>query len=150
VAAAVGLQLEWGGYEGTVTEVAGDSVTLEVGRSTMSVALGSTVSVGGRRVKLGPPGRAAGGARGPRIGSAEAPSANPALFDALKSWRSTRSKADGMPAYVVAKDATLEAIAQLAPTTLQALLTVDGIGPAKLDRYGDEILAVVDEHSSPS
>ena len=53
-----------------------------------------------------------------------------------------------MPAYVVAKDATLEAIAQLAPTSLADLLTVDGIGPAKLERYGDEILAVVDEHST--
>lgn len=155
VPAAVGLELEWGGYEGTVTEVAGDSVTLEVGRSTMSVAIGSTVSVGGKRVKLGPPARGSvkgssgsGSAKGPRLGSAEAPSANPALFDALKAWRSARSKADGMPAYVVAKDATLEAIAQLAPTSLADLLTVDGIGPAKLDRYGDEILAVVDEHSA--
>ena len=147
VSAAVGLELEWGGYEGTVTEVSGDSVTLEVGRSTMSVALGSTVSVGGRRAKLGPPAKGSASAKGPRIGSAEAPSANPALFEALKAWRSARSKADGMPAYVVAKDATLEAIAQLAPSSLADLLTVDGIGPAKLDRYGDEILAVVDEHS---
>jgi hypothetical protein len=149
VPATVGLELEWGGYEGTVTEVATDSVTIEVGRSTMTVALGSTISVGGRRVKLGPPGKGAA-SKGPRIGSAEQPSANPALFDALKAWRTTRSKADGMPAYVVAKDATLEAIAQLAPTTLQDLLTVDGIGPAKLERYGEEILAVVDEHSSPA
>ncbi len=149
VAAAVGLELEWGGYEGAISEVSGDSVTLTVGRSTMTVALGSTVNVAGRRMKLGPPGKGSP-ARGPRIGSADAPSANPALFDALKAWRSTRSKADRMPAYVVAKDATLEAIAQLAPTSLQELLTVDGIGPAKLDRYGDEILAVVDEHSSSS
>ncbi|MGZ4784935.1 MAG: ATP-dependent DNA helicase UvrD2, partial [Acidimicrobiales bacterium] len=149
VAAAVGLELEWGGYAGTVTEVSTDSVTIKVGRSTMSVALGSTVDVGGRRARLGPPGKGAS-AKGPRIGSAEQPSANPALFDALKAWRSARSKADGMPAYVVAKDATLESIAQLAPTTLQDLLTVDGIGPAKLDRYGDEILAVVDEHTSSS
>ncbi len=148
VPAAVGLDLEWGGYEGTITVVSGDSVTLEVGRSTMSVALGSTVSVGGRRAKLGPPVKGSGSAKGPRIGSAEAPSANPALFDALKAWRTTRSKADGMPAYVVAKDATLEAIAQLGPTSLADLLTVDGIGPAKLERYGDEILAVVDEHSA--
>ncbi len=95
-----------------------------------------------------PPAKGSTSAKGPRIGSAEAPSANPALFDALKAWRTTRSKADGMPAYVVAKDATLEAIAQLAPTSLADLLTVDGIGPAKLDRYGDEILAVVDEHST--
>ena len=150
VAAAAGLELEWGGYEGTVTEVSADGVTLKVGRSTMSVAMGSTVEVGGKRMRLGPPARGSSAGRGPRIGSGDQPSENPALFEALKAWRSGRSKADGMPAYVVAKDTTLEAIAQLVPTTLQELLTVDGIGPAKLDRYGDEILAVVDEHSAPS
>ena len=133
-----------------MTEVSADGVTLKVGRSTMSVAMGSTVEVGGKRRRLGPPARGSSAGRGPRIGSGDQPSENPALFEALKAWRSGRSKADGMPAYVVAKDTTLEAIAQLVPTTLQELLTVDGIGPAKLDRYGDEILAVVDEHSAPS
>ena len=48
-----------------------------------------------------------------------------------------------MPAYVVAHDATLLAIAEARPTTLAALSRVKGMGPTKLDRYGTEILAAL-------
>jgi superfamily II DNA helicase RecQ len=48
-----------------------------------------------------------------------------------------------MPAYVVAHDATLLAIAEDRPRTLAALRRVKGMGPAKLESYGQEILAVV-------
>ena len=74
-------------------------------------------------------------------------------FDALRTWRTERARADGMPAYVVATDETLAAIAAVRPGTLTALERVKGIGPAKLDRYGAEILAVVaglDEGSAPA
>ena len=49
-----------------------------------------------------------------------------------------------MPPYVVAHDATLAAIAEARPRSLAALRRVKGMGPAKLEQYGDEILAVVD------
>ncbi|MFL5679916.1 MAG: ATP-dependent helicase [Chloroflexota bacterium] len=65
------------------------------------------------------------------------------LFAALREWRSTRSRADGVPAYVVAHDQTLLAIAEARPTSLPALRRVKGMGPAKLERYGDEIITVV-------
>ncbi len=48
-----------------------------------------------------------------------------------------------MPAYVIAHDATLAAIAEARPRSVAALRRVRGMGPAKLERYGDEILAVV-------
>jgi DNA helicase II / ATP-dependent DNA helicase PcrA len=64
-------------------------------------------------------------------------------FEALKRWRLERSRADGVPAYVVLHDATLATIAERRPTTHAELRSVPGIGPAKLDRYGDEVLAVV-------
>ena len=48
-----------------------------------------------------------------------------------------------MPAYVVASDETLASIAAARPTTLTALERVKGIGPAKLDRYGADIVAIV-------
>lgn len=48
-----------------------------------------------------------------------------------------------MPAYVVAYDETLKSIAAARPTTLTALERVKGIGPAKLDKYGADILAIV-------
>ena len=75
--------------------------------------------------------------------AALSPSAQP-VFDALRTWRSARCKSDGVPAYVVASDATLREIAERRPASLPALSTVAGIGPTKLDLYGDEILAVVD------
>ena len=64
-------------------------------------------------------------------------------FERLKAWRRDRARADGVPAYVVFHDATLAAIAELAPGDLAGLATVSGVGPTKLERYGDEVLAVV-------
>lgn len=63
--------------------------------------------------------------------------------EALASWRKDRCKADGVPAYVVIDNATLDAIAEAAPTSLGDLGRIKGIGPTKLDRYGADILGVV-------
>jgi DNA helicase-2/ATP-dependent DNA helicase PcrA len=65
------------------------------------------------------------------------------LFDALRAWRAERARADGVPAYVVAHDSTLVAIAEARPRSLEFLALVKGLGPTKLDRYGADILAVV-------
>jgi DNA helicase-2/ATP-dependent DNA helicase PcrA len=67
------------------------------------------------------------------------------LLAALRAWRVGRARADEVPAYVVAHDATLAAIAESRPATAAALRRVKGMGPAKLERYGAEILAVVAE-----
>ena len=63
---------------------------------------------------------------------------------ALRQWRMQRSKRDGVPAYVVFHDSTLVAIAAQRPTTLAGLRTIPGIGPTKLDRYGDDIIEVLE------
>ena len=65
------------------------------------------------------------------------------LFDALRAWRTERAREEKVPAYVVAYDETLLAIAAARPTSLVALERVKGIGPAKLDKYGADILAIV-------
>ena len=49
-----------------------------------------------------------------------------------------------MPAYIVANDKHLRGIALARPTTPVELIACDGIGPTKLERYGDEILAVLE------
>jgi DNA helicase-2/ATP-dependent DNA helicase PcrA len=67
--------------------------------------------------------------------------------EALRAWRLERSRADEVPAFVVASNATVRAIAVTRPTTLAALAKVDGIGPTKLDLYGDEILAILESFS---
>lgn len=61
----------------------------------------------------------------------------------LKAWRRERSLADSVPAYVVASDATIRAIAAGAPTSLAELSRAPGIGPAKLQKYGPDILEVI-------
>ena len=63
----------------------------------------------------------------------------------LRVWRTERAKADGVPAYIVLNDKHLAGIAKRRPSTLEALRACDGIGPAKLDTYGEEILAVLSD-----
>jgi DNA helicase-2/ATP-dependent DNA helicase PcrA len=65
----------------------------------------------------------------------------PPAFGLLRKWRLERAKADGVPAYVVFHDATLAEIARQAPQSLTELAGIAGVGPAKLDRYGEEVLA---------
>ncbi len=65
------------------------------------------------------------------------------LYAALKAWRTSRAHDDAVPAYVVAHDQTLAAIAEAKPPSAAALRRVKGIGPAKVDAYGDEILEIV-------
>ncbi len=65
------------------------------------------------------------------------------LLERLQLWRRERARADVMPAYVIAHDATLQAIAEQKPRSAAALRRVKGMGPTKVERYGDEIIAVV-------
>jgi superfamily II DNA helicase RecQ len=67
----------------------------------------------------------------------------PPAFGALREWRLERAKADEVPAYVVFHNATLVEIAERQPRTLAELAGVPGVGPAKLERYGDDILAAL-------
>jgi ATP-dependent DNA helicase RecQ len=71
--------------------------------------------------------------------------AGQARFVALKAWRGEVARAHNLPAYVIFHDATLAAIAALAPTSLSDLQGVSGIGAKKLEAYGDEVLRVISE-----
>jgi DNA helicase II / ATP-dependent DNA helicase PcrA len=68
-----------------------------------------------------------------------------ALFERLRTWRAEQAKEASVPAYVVFTDATLTALAELRPTTVEALLAVSGVGRTKLERYGDDVLALCRE-----
>ncbi|WP_018658145.1 ATP-dependent DNA helicase UvrD2 [Actinomadura flavalba] len=61
---------------------------------------------------------------------------------ALKDWRAGISAEQRVPAYVVFTDATLQAIAERAPETLEDLAQIPGVGKRKLDRYGPEVLTL--------
>ena len=67
------------------------------------------------------------------------------LYDALKRWRLQRAKADEIPAYVVFHNSTLAEIAVRRPSTIAELASVPGVGPAKLERYGQELLAALED-----
>jgi DNA helicase-2/ATP-dependent DNA helicase PcrA len=62
---------------------------------------------------------------------------------ALRAWRSQRASAEHKPPYIYLHDRTLEALASEAPSTMAALAKVSGIGPGKLESYGDELLALI-------
>lgn len=70
-----------------------------------------------------------------------------ALFDALREWRLSVARETDKPAFTVLGDATLAAIAELKPTSVAQLARVNGVGPAKIDRYGQTILAIVAEQA---
>jgi DNA helicase-2/ATP-dependent DNA helicase PcrA len=71
------------------------------------------------------------------------PGAGDPLLAALRAWRTGRAREDAVPAFVVFHDTTLAAIADLRPASLAALRRVSGVGPTKIDRYGEELLAVI-------
>ncbi len=72
-------------------------------------------------------------------------SLKPALAEALKSWRGETARKRGQPAYVILTNATIDEIARVSPTDRDSLLAVSGIGPARLETYGEEILRIVEE-----
>jgi ATP-dependent DNA helicase UvrD/PcrA len=71
----------------------------------------------------------------------------PPVYRALKAWRLSRARLDGVPAYVVFHDRTLAEIATRRPVTVAELAGVTGVGAAKLERYGSEVLATLAEGS---
>jgi len=66
------------------------------------------------------------------------------VFERLRTWRAATAKEQGVPAYVVFHDATLREIATRIPTTLDELSTVSGVGVAKLEKYGPQLLESLD------
>lgn len=65
------------------------------------------------------------------------------LFNALRDWRAERCKVEGVPPYVICTNRQLAAVVNMRPQTLGQLGEVDGLGKAKLERYGRDILDVV-------
>lgn len=141
ITAEVGLKFKWGGYDFEVRAVEFDGVAVSTsGSRTTSLPFGWTVKVNEKsRTLAAPTATKATRAKGPR------PKANPDLYNILKAWRLEQATADKVPAYVIFKDQTLDELCLVRPRTVAELLDISGIGPAKADRYGDQILAIIDE-----
>ena len=67
-----------------------------------------------------------------------------ALFERLREWRKDRAAEESVPAFVIFTDATLQLIAEQKPRTPQALLKISGIGASKVERFGEDVLALVE------
>lgn len=71
----------------------------------------------------------------------ELPEDRKALYRALRKWRNERARSDGVPSYIIARNAQLAEICRRLPRTLAELKEVEGIGEATCEKYGQEILA---------
>ena len=125
---APGSRLSYAGHDYDVVEVGAESVRAVVrgGRAEVRLRFGTVVALDGREVVL----------------------AHPALDEAvqrLKQWRAERARATGKPAYVVFDDRTLRQLAARLPTSEAGLLAVSGIGPVKLEAYGDELIEIAEQ-----
>jgi hypothetical protein len=126
VVAGPGVVLVDQGQEWTVTALDEAGATATSGGLTRSFAFGRKVATLGRqRGDLAPP-------------PDRTPPASAAVYDALRILR--ERVRNGKPAYTVFDDATVERIALALPATLDRLARVKGIGPAKLEQYGDAVL----------
>lgn len=68
------------------------------------------------------------------------------LFEELRQLRSSIAKKQGVPAYIVFHDATLQQIALELPTTEEDLLTIQGINEVKVERYAQPFLDLIKAH----
>ena len=107
-----------GGYEGEVDTIEDTGVRLRLADGgSFFVRFGERITVDGTPLTLARP----------------ASPVAPAASERLRAWRLERSKADGVPAYVVLSDKHLDGIAERHPTSLAELRACPGIGPAKLE-----------------
>jgi DNA helicase-2/ATP-dependent DNA helicase PcrA len=124
--AVVGSTFTYQGHDHEVTELTDNGVRSRLGGgpATTTVAFGTTVTVGPQTAVV----------VHPRFAEA---------WERLRAWRSER--AAGKPAYVVFDDKTLWQVAATLPTHEAGLLAISGIGPVKLENYGDELISMTEE-----
>lgn len=80
----------------------------------------------------------------------ETPPADPALLTKLKQWRLQRASADQVPPYVIAHNTTLETLAIHQPRSADQLLKLKGFGPKTVDKYGPDILSIIQQVTGQS
>ena len=110
------------------------------GRRSRSRFLDGLVPVAAERQRMAES-RGAGSPalRSPRVDTAD----RSPLSNALRAWRTARARTDAVAPFIVFHDSTIEAIAERRPRSMAELRRVPGVGPTKLDRYGEEIIGVV-------
>jgi ATP-dependent DNA helicase RecQ len=77
-------------------------------------------------------------------------SADNALFESLRKLRKRLADEAGMPPYIIFNDASLREMAQRQPTTLDEFATILGVGQAKLARYGELFVELIQQQAQES
>ena len=131
VVAAPGIELHYGGHLATVVELRETGAVVRFGTARTELPFGTEVRVEGQLKILtrpvAPP--------DDRASAAEA---------ALRAWRAATATGDHVPAYVILTDRDMRGIAERMPATIAQLARCRGMGAIRLERYGDEILAVLE------
>jgi ATP-dependent DNA helicase RecQ len=70
------------------------------------------------------------------------------MYEVLRAWRRQVAREHDVPAYTVFHDSTLYEIARRLPRSLEALAAISGIGSARLQRYGEVLLALIGEDAA--
>ncbi|HZQ78905.1 MAG TPA: ATP-dependent DNA helicase UvrD2 [Acidimicrobiia bacterium] len=122
-----------GGLRATVEEIRRGEVLVATATGSTVVGYGAAIKVDGRNVRLTAP--------------AERAAANVA---ALKAWRTAMAKKEGKPPYVYLSDAHIADIAERDPDTIARLARCKGIGPGKLENYGETLLALLEDAGRPA
>nr|WP_308121548.1 DNA helicase RecQ [Actinotalea ferrariae] len=147
----VGTDLSEPDWRGVVRQVLAQGLLAVDGDGYGTLRLtdaGAEVLRGARQVPLRREAARAARTRSGRKASAavtgpELSAAGNDVFELLRAWRAATAKEQGVPAYVVFHDATLREIAARLPRTLDELGSVSGVGRAKLERYGPQLLVAL-------
>lgn len=132
----VGMTILEGGYAGIIESIDAGGVIVRAGLAVTRISFGRLVKLEGVTGRLLAPGAP--------------PEVREKAAAALRLWRLERSRAEGKPAYTLMHDSTLEAVAESGARSLGDLARIKGIGPAKLESFGDELLAILDAAGAPA
>jgi len=132
--AVVGAEITLaGGLRATVEEIRRGEVLVATATGSTVVGYGAAIKVDGRNVRLTAPAE--------RVAAGVA---------ALKAWRTAMAQKEGKPPYVYLSDAHIADIAERDPDTVARLARCKGIGPGKLENYGETLLALLEDAGTPA
>jgi superfamily II DNA helicase RecQ len=122
-----------------------DGIVEEFGGRVEAPARARKTKVGKNGLGAQPPNAAIGrdnGAKTPAMTAAPLTAIDEALAARIKEWRATEAKRLRVPAYVVLHDRTVIALVHARPENPKQLLEIDGMGPAKVEKFGGAILGL--------
>jgi superfamily II DNA helicase RecQ len=119
-----------------------DGVVEEFGGRGPAPARSKTKKLTGKSASLKLASARTAGGRAADAEPAKLTAEGEALAARLREWRSAEAKRLRVPAYVVLHDRTLANVAHVRPANPRQLLEINGMGPAKVDRFGEAILGL--------